>query len=89
MIDGMTLQLIMRLLAAILTLWFASIAIRREHVMWPFAPLIIYAIALDMAAAGDFYQIFLSNFHTIMDALFLAAYMSMLLVIVSVHNKRL
>lgn len=89
MIDGTILQLIMRLLAAILTLWFASMAMRRERVMWPFTPLIIYAIALDMTAAGDFYQIFLSNFHTIMDALFLVAYMSMLLVIISVHNKRL
>ena len=57
MIEGITLQLILRISAAILMLWFTSLAIRRSRMIWPFGPLFIYFLALCATASAEFYDI--------------------------------
>lgn len=87
MIEGITLQLVIRIVAAVIVLWFASVHIREHKVMWPYVPLFIYFTALASTASAEFYGIFITDLQTIFDALFLVFYIWLLLVIVALLRK--
>lgn len=87
MIENITVQLAIRIVAAIIVLWFASIAIRREGVVWPFAPLFVYFVALDSTAAAEFYEIFSTDLQTIFDTMFLIFYIWLLAVVIAIVRR--
>ncbi len=87
MIEGITLQLILRISAAILMLWFMSLAIRRSRMIWPFLPLFIYFIALCAAASAEFYEVFNTDLQALSDAVFLIFYVWMLAVLIRIIKR--
>lgn len=87
MIEGITLQLVIRIVAAIIVLWFTSVHIREHKIIWPYVPLFIYFVALTATAAAEFYEIFSTDLQTIFDALFLVFYIWLLLVIIALLRK--
>lgn len=89
MIEGITLQLVIRIVTAIIVLWFASVHIRNHKIIWPYAPIFIYFVALAATAASEFYEIFNSQLQIIFDAVFLVFYIWTLVVILRLIKKRL
>ncbi|KKU86790.1 MAG: hypothetical protein UY16_C0048G0005 [Candidatus Gottesmanbacteria bacterium GW2011_GWA2_47_9] len=87
MIEGITLQLILRISAAILMLWFVSLSIRRTRIMWPFLPLFIYFLALCTTASAEFYEVFNTDLQALSDAVFLIFYIWMLAVLIRIIKR--
>lgn len=87
MIEEIPVSTALRVVAAVLVLWFTSVHIREHKIIWPYAPLFIYFTALATTASAEFYGIFITDIQTIFDAMFLVFYIWLLVVITVVVRK--